>query len=136
LPPLSGLIDVLSLSLESEGLFSIHNATDYEDVGNYVDILSVALSDIESYVAQEREIRQTGVAASQDASGSSPRKGEKEKPLILIQRYLDRIYSKIGGSDSFYNLVPSSILAATLQLTRERRTLTDQERKQLYSGCR
>jgi hypothetical protein len=96
LPPLSGLLELLSLSQGPDGLFSIHKTTDYEDVGYYVDILSVALSDIDGYVVEEQKSPQSNDSGSQDSVGQSPKKEDKEKPLQVIQRHLNRIYAQIG----------------------------------------
>jgi hypothetical protein len=57
LPSLSDLIQLLSPTPGSRGIFDIQanaDTIDYEDLGYQVEILGVALSGINSYVAQER----------------------------------------------------------------------------------
>ena len=85
---------ILSSSLESSsGLFSVDKATDYEDIGYNVDILSVALSDIEGYVAEESRTSPDDI----DIGSRSPMKGSKGKPLEVIKVYVDKINNNIGG---------------------------------------
>jgi hypothetical protein len=89
------LIDILYSSLESsDGLFSVDNATDYEVVGYYVEILSIALSNIDGYAAEEPR----GPSVEMNTGSRSPKKGDKAKPLELIKVSIEKINNKIGES--------------------------------------
>jgi hypothetical protein len=96
------LIDILYSSLEaSDGLFSVDNATDYEALGYYVEILSIALSNIDGYVAEE-----PGTPSIEMNMGShSPKKGDKVKPLELIKVSIEKINNKIGESMHWFPYV-------------------------------
>ena len=88
------MLDILSSSLElSDGLFSVDNATDYEAVGHYVEILGIALSNIEGYVAEEPRTPSVEMNTNR-----SPKKGDKDKPLELIKIAIEKIHNKIGES--------------------------------------
>jgi hypothetical protein len=78
LPPLTDLYDLLSPSV---GPFAIHESTDYEHMCSYVDILAVALSDIDDYVAQER-------------------REPPANPLDIIRAAIDAVHARIGLSHS------------------------------------
>lgn len=86
LPPLSPLVTVLSSPDEE---FSITDSTDYDALTSRIAILSVALSGIESYVAEEGMLRKL----AQPPEGS-PRKREPV-PLEQIRSRLDAIHGKI-----------------------------------------
>ena len=86
-------MEILSSSLESsDGLFSVDNATDYEDIGYNVDILSIALSDIDGYVAEESKTPSVDI----DVGSRSPMRGSKGKPLEAIKGFVDKINYTIG----------------------------------------
>lgn len=89
LPPLSPLVTVLS-SLD-EG-FSITDSTDYDALTSRIAVLSIALSGIESYVAEESMLRKLAQAPE-----GSPRKREPV-PLEQIRTRLDAIHGKICTS--------------------------------------
>jgi len=84
----------------SGGLFDIltnADTVDYEDLGYLVEILSIALSGIDSYVAEERRVEST---ASREANiPDSPRKLGREKlpsHLDMVRDAIDVIHGKIG----------------------------------------
>jgi hypothetical protein len=85
-PPLTPLIDLLSS--DSEGPFAINSSTDYEDVGYYIELLSVVLSDVDSYVDDEHKAPQVDTGL---------KKIGKEKPLQIVLHHLGLIHSKIGA---------------------------------------
>ncbi|KAI0283673.1 hypothetical protein BGY98DRAFT_1093767 [Russula aff. rugulosa BPL654] len=82
-PPL-----VSVLSSPDEG-FSITDSTDYDALTSRIAVLSVALSGIESYVAEESMLRKLAQAPE-----GSPRKREPV-PLEQIRTRLDAIHGKI-----------------------------------------
>ncbi len=86
LPPLSPLVTVLSSPDEA---FSITDSTDYDALTSCVAVLGVALSGIESYVAEESMLRKLAHAPE-----GSPRKKE-QVPLEQIRTRLDAIHGKI-----------------------------------------
>jgi hypothetical protein len=88
LPPIASLLGLLSS--EVDGPFTIHGTTDYEDLGHYTDLLGIALSDVDGYVAEEGK-------APLDES-QNKKNGKGKQPLELIQYHLDRIHSEIGKS--------------------------------------
>jgi len=88
LPPLSPLIAVLS---HPDGPFSIRDSTDYDALTSRIAVLAVALSGIESYVAEESTLRKTAHAAIPEGS---PRKKEP-LPLELLRARLDAMHGKI-----------------------------------------
>lgn len=100
LPPLTNLVQLLSPVPGSGGSFDIQinvDTFDYEDLCYHIDILSIALSGIDGYVAQER-LLEAG-ATREDNIHDSPRKFGKEKPqtqLDMIRAAIDMMHGKIG----------------------------------------
>ncbi|KAI0001374.1 hypothetical protein BJV74DRAFT_949584 [Russula compacta] len=86
LPPLGPLISVLSNPDEP---FSITDSTDYDALTSRIVVLGVALSGIESYVAEESALRKLAHMPE-----GSPRKKEA-MPLELIRVRLDAIHGRI-----------------------------------------
>jgi hypothetical protein len=86
LPPLGPLVTVLSSPDEE---FSITDSTDYDALTSRIAVLSVALSGIEGYVAEESVLRKLAQAPE-----GSPRKREPV-PLEQIRTRLDAIHGKI-----------------------------------------
>lgn len=93
LPPLGPLIAVLS---HPDGPFSIRDSTDYDALTSRIAVLGIAMSGIESYVAEE-SMRKTALTAILE--GSSPRKKETP-PLELVKGRLDAMHGKICTSVS------------------------------------
>jgi len=55
LPPLDSIVEVLS---RATGPFSVSDeTTDYDELASRIDILSVALSGVDDYVAEEKTFR-------------------------------------------------------------------------------
>jgi hypothetical protein len=69
--------------------FSITGSTDYDALTSHIAVLGVALSGIESYVAEESMLRKLAHVPE-----GSPRKKEPV-PLELIRARLDAIHGKI-----------------------------------------
>jgi hypothetical protein len=101
LPSLSPIISVLSPAAGSNSLFDIqtNSTTDYEDLGYQVDILGIALSDIEAYVAEERltSLLPSDTVLDMGIEGS-PRK-IADKPLTMLEmvkNLMEVVHGKIG----------------------------------------
>ncbi|KZT28938.1 hypothetical protein NEOLEDRAFT_1175282 [Neolentinus lepideus HHB14362 ss-1] len=96
LPSLKTLIILLSPSVGSGALFDMSNPNiDYDELGHFVEIMSVALTDVDAYVAEERN----SSARCEDwvaSPSSSPRKEGAEKPPTLLETVKDLIYSVHG----------------------------------------
>lgn len=93
--PLEPLILLLSPDAGSCELFDVTNESmDYEELGHYVNILSVALVDIAPYVTEERAIMKSAGTSVQ----GSPNKFKKlpAPPLELLRKVLEVLQSKIG----------------------------------------
>ncbi|KAH9956890.1 hypothetical protein BC827DRAFT_732247 [Russula dissimulans] len=86
LPPLGPLVTVLS---NPDGPFGITDSTNYDALTSRIGVLSVALSGIESYVAEEEAFRKLA-----NVSDGSARKKETG-PLESIRVRLDAIHGKI-----------------------------------------
>ena len=105
LPSLLDIIEQLQpyskSSGKSPGKFALHDETDYIDLGFYVSILAVAVSNIREYVVQERRAKHT--VASHQSSPSIG--GERPKTdLQLLHTALEALHSKIG---QYFQLPPS-----------------------------
>ena len=79
--------------------FSITDSTDYDALTSRIAVLGVALSGIESYVAEESMLRKLAYV-----SEGSPRKRES-MPLEQIRARLDAIHGKICTSAFLMPLV-------------------------------
>lgn len=81
----------------SGGIFDVQtnpDTIDYEDLGYHVEILSVALSDIAGYVAEERR---TEKAAPHDSSMiGSPRASGMTPQIDLVRNTIDVVHGMIG----------------------------------------
>jgi len=89
LPSLDPLVTLLSSSDEE---FSITDSTDYDALTSRIAVLSVALSGIESYVAEESMLRKLAQAPE-----GCPRKKEPV-PLEQIRTRLDALHGRICTS--------------------------------------
>ena len=129
LPPLGPLVTVLS-SPDDE--FSITDSTDYDALTSRIAVLSVALSGIESYVAEESTLRKLAQAPE-----GSPRKREPV-PLEQIRTRLDAIHGKICTSALHDIPFPWLIcrFRSPSQLTRVPPTSIDLEPKEPYNASR
>ena len=108
LPQLDPLILLLSPTASSDELFDVTNATaDFEDLGHYFAILSVAIANIEPYVHEESSLSQS--ISRQPSIDDSPRKGQKPLvPLELLLQVLEVAQGRIGGC--FLDIVFHSVL--------------------------
>ncbi|KAH7888766.1 hypothetical protein F5I97DRAFT_747127 [Phlebopus sp. FC_14] len=94
LPSLDPLILLLSPEPGSGDLFDVTSESmDFEDLGHYVTILTVALADIIPYAQEERTIIRCASSASLESSPSKHRK--PLLPLELLRRVLEVIQGKI-----------------------------------------
>ncbi|KAG2079023.1 hypothetical protein BDR04DRAFT_1226172 [Suillus decipiens] len=92
LPPLNPLILLLSPGPGSDEPFDVTSAnTDFEDLGHYFAIISVALANIEAYVHEENQS-----LSRQLPVDDSPRKSQKPlTPLELLLRVLEVMQGRI-----------------------------------------
>ncbi|KAG2364914.1 hypothetical protein BDR07DRAFT_1607859 [Suillus spraguei] len=92
LPPLDPLILLLSPGPGSDEPFDVTSAnTDFEDLGHYFAIISVALANIEAYVHEENQ-----TLSRQLSIDDSPRKSQKLlAPLELLLRVLEVMQGRI-----------------------------------------
>ncbi|KAJ6499214.1 hypothetical protein C8R45DRAFT_108118 [Mycena sanguinolenta] len=96
LPPLPALIELLSRKPISEGdqpgIFDLGDDVDYDDLAFYVQVLSVAISNVAGYVEEE---------ASQPVvllPPASPSKMSQEKPdtkLTVVRLAIENLHSRI-----------------------------------------
>ncbi|KAG1765502.1 hypothetical protein EV702DRAFT_981492 [Suillus placidus] len=95
LPPLDPLILLLSPVPGSGELFDVTSANaDFEDLGHYFAIISVALANIEPYVHEENSSSQS--LSRQLSIDDSPRKSQKPlAPLELLLRVLEVTQGRI-----------------------------------------
>lgn len=128
-PPLSDVIDQLvpysRTSTLPPGKFALHEKTDYVNLGFYTTILGVAVSNLRSYVVQERQL-----SALRNSTSFSPRRsGEKPKTdLQLLYASLETLHSNICEPlDSFsfvYELYFLMFLTADTRATHLERSRT------------
>jgi len=92
LPPLVEVLDQLpSYSSSSSSVFSLREGTDYIDLGFFVAILGVAVSNVKGYVSQERQ-----KAKSASLLESPSKTADKPKTdLQLLHGALETLHSKI-----------------------------------------
>lgn len=78
-------------SVKPPGKFALHEGTDYIDLGFYVAILGVAVSNLKGYVAQEHQKAKSGaMQESPSKMGDKPKTG-----LQLLHAALETLHSKI-----------------------------------------
>ncbi|KAJ7251517.1 hypothetical protein B0H12DRAFT_1234154 [Mycena haematopus] len=95
-PPLISLIELaLSRKPTSKGeapdIFELCDDTDYDDLGFYVQVLSVAISDVAGYV--EEEASQPTVLPPSSPSKLSPEKPDTK--LTLVRHAIENLHSRI-----------------------------------------
>jgi len=96
-PPLPDILEHLIPSPKSNSLhpgkFAIHEGTDYVDLGFYITILGVAVSNIRTYVSQEQESKRIKV------SESPSKASERGKCLLqLLHSALESLHSNIADT--------------------------------------
>ncbi|KAF7973856.1 hypothetical protein HWV62_14058 [Athelia sp. TMB] len=97
LPPLANIIRILSPAPGSGDLFDIHtraDLVDYEDLGYYIDIISVALSKIHQYVIEERRGANAAHVGG-NALGSPSKSAGKLTDIERIEIATMEIHGKI-----------------------------------------
>jgi len=114
-PPLLPIVEQLEPYSKSSGnppgKFALYDGTDYLDLGFYIAILGIAVSNLKGYVAQERQ------RPRPSAVPSSPGK-VRDKPMTelqLLHAALEALHSKILDSRAAY-LERSRTKAAVKQL--------------------
>jgi len=95
LPPLVEVLDQLqsysSSSSKPPSIFALHEGTDYIDLGFFVAILGVAISNVKGYVSEERQ-----KAKSASLLESPSKTADKPKTdLQLLHIALEILHSKI-----------------------------------------
>jgi hypothetical protein len=118
-PSLTRLYDILSSSPK----FNINEQTDYEDLGSRVDIVAIALTDIDGYVELEKRDKMFA-QASVDVS---PSKAVMKvmRPLDQVQQALDIIHNKIGRP---FESCPRRVFVLTLFIVDTRAAHLDRSR--------
>ncbi|KAJ7072249.1 hypothetical protein C8F01DRAFT_1243317 [Mycena amicta] len=81
LPPLAAVLNILSPTNERKSIFELHEDTDYVELVSQVQILGIALSNVDGYVKQEAQQRQLAPVPP-----SSPSKLNNEKPETILSR--------------------------------------------------
>ncbi|KAJ8503138.1 hypothetical protein ONZ45_g11126 [Pleurotus djamor] len=100
LPNLLPLVDLLHVEGSStRAVFQIRSDTNFVNMGYYVHILGVALSDVDLYASRED--------AMQHIRGDWREKPPKT-PLQLIGLAIDQLHSRIGGSSSILSYLQSA----------------------------
>ncbi|KAG2150604.1 hypothetical protein DEU56DRAFT_37316 [Suillus clintonianus] len=96
LPALDPLILLLSPAPGSDELFDVTSLkADFEDLGHHFAIISVALSNIDSYVHEENSSSQS-LSRQSSMADDSPRKSQKPlAPLELLLRVLEVTQGRI-----------------------------------------
>ncbi|KAG1742847.1 hypothetical protein EDB19DRAFT_1966334 [Suillus lakei] len=96
LPPLDPLILLLSPVPGSDELFDVTSAkTDFEELGHYFVIISVALANIEPYVHEESSSSQS-LSRQSSMIDDSPRRSQKSlAPIELLLRVLEVTQGRI-----------------------------------------
>ncbi|KAF8973202.1 hypothetical protein BDZ97DRAFT_1912770 [Flammula alnicola] len=100
-PPLPNVLEQLLLYSRSSssppGKFAVHDQTDYVDLEFYITILGVAVSNLRSYVTQERQTSRLRNSATRPESPS--KNGEKVKTdLQLLHSALENLHSSISDT--------------------------------------
>ena len=105
LPPLLPVYNQLSgrscdgsTAPAAPGNFELHENTDYVDMGFYVQILSVALSNVTAYVAKERKVPRPRSSTSPASAG--PETQQPETMLELVVAAIQGLHSRICRSSS------------------------------------
>jgi hypothetical protein len=114
-----------------DGQFGITDSTDYDALTSRIALLGVALSGIESYVAEESMLRRL----AHISDGTQRRK--EPVPLELIRARLDTIHGKICTSVLFANATVSlayQLVRVHPQLTRVPPISIDLEQRVLYNA--
>lgn len=96
LPPLEPLKNLLSSPAQ---IGEICSDTDYDELCCRIDILAVALTGIDEYVAEERRLARLEKVAQYSTSPASPGRLTREKlptPLEAIRMALDSLNGRIG----------------------------------------
>ncbi|KAJ7703109.1 hypothetical protein B0H17DRAFT_1127442 [Mycena rosella] len=100
LPPLTSLLEfalapeIAEVDPEARirGVFDLHNDTDYTDLGFYVRVLAVAISNVQGYVLEEAR------APAAPPTPGSPGKPSTEKPdtlLMTVRNAIENLHSRI-----------------------------------------
>jgi hypothetical protein len=77
------------------GKLEVHQNTDYVDMGFYVQILAVALSNVMAYVARERK-----APRPRSSTSDSPDKAQPDTMLELIVKAMRALHTRICQSNS------------------------------------
>ncbi|PSR81148.1 hypothetical protein PHLCEN_2v6483 [Hermanssonia centrifuga] len=102
LPPLLPIIKLLSSPVGSGSLFDITGNSDkadyYDELGCHVDILNLALNDVDAYVVEEKS-KEENLQVSRPSSPTKAKSQETE--LQQIKSFLQELHGKIGTSNPF-----------------------------------
>ena len=85
---------------DTPGIFELHDKADYVDMGFYVEILSMAISNVDGYVVEEHKSLHPRAAFPKPPGSPSKQAAEKaETPLQLVRTAVENLHSKIGTFD-------------------------------------
>ena len=94
------LLDVVS-STGKSSVFKVKDDADYIVMGYRVQILAIAVTDIDAYVREERKANM----GQKDVLGSPLKAGEKvQTPVELLRSALEKLHSRIG---KFFLYIPN-----------------------------
>ncbi len=83
--------------MQSSEVFQIHDGSDYMMLWHYVQILGIALTDVELYDAAERNV------SDNSAELLSPDKHKNKHKILLIHETLEGIHAMIRGYHPLVN---------------------------------
>ncbi|EIN11326.1 hypothetical protein PUNSTDRAFT_50380 [Punctularia strigosozonata HHB-11173 SS5] len=94
LPELMPLVELLIPSFGTDSVFKLDQQTNYETLNCFVNILSVALTGLEEYMDQERQI----IAHGESAPSGGANNTSIPTPLQSVRDALMKVHSKIADT--------------------------------------
>ncbi|KAK0212746.1 hypothetical protein DFS33DRAFT_62064 [Desarmillaria ectypa] len=123
LPPLTDIIDTILTS----DVFNVCDETDYVDMGFWTEILAVALSNIDGYVAQEMK---------NPPPIGSPSKSDKPYTILQrVRRAIEGVHSQIEDTHAAHldrTRTKLSLKKLSMRLAYQIKSATDARNKQIY----
>lgn len=110
LPPLDDVLEQFYPSTSSRSSkFSLSETTNYLDLGYYISILAIALSNVRGYVIEERRASQTKHSTLHRPL-SPHKRTESPKDLQLVYTALETLHSNICQSSVLFTYLSAHIL--------------------------